>query len=343
MTQPITSITRGPRQSNFELLRIIAMFMILGLHANVAALGMPDSVDFSIGNITRIVLEFACIVSVNVFVMISGWFRIKPSIKGISTFLFQCFFFLMGGYLVMCALGFVPFSIKGLMSGLAMQVPSNWFIRAYLGLYIIAPLLNLFIEKSSKRTLEIFLIAFYTFQTVYGFVANDTAICHGYSTFSFIGLYMLSAYIHSYVSVNCAKMGGHFAAIYIITVLCNSLGYIVVDYFIDSNMGGYLISYDNPLVVIGAAAMVMWFSKIKIQPNKTINVIAKSAFAAYLFHATPAIVQNIYFPIVNKVYNLTDGLLSLLGIIAIISIFFSVGILLDQPRMWMWQKLSNRF
>ncbi len=89
--------------------------------------------------------------------------------------------------------------------------------------------------------------------------------------------------------------------------------------------------------------MVMWFSKINIQPNKTINVIAKSAFAAYLFHATPAIAQNIYFPIVNKVYNLTDGLLSLLGIIAIILIFFSVGILLDQPRKWMWQKLSNRF
>lgn len=248
----------------------------------------------------------------------------------------------MGGYLVMCALGYVPFSIKGLLSGLAMRPPSNWFIRAYIGLYIIAPLLNLFIEKSSRRTLEIFLIAFYVFQTIYGFVANDAAICRGFSTFSFIGLYILSAYLHTYISTTYHKMGGVFTAIYLTSVLCNVCLCMALCYATNSGSGAYLISYDNPLVVIGAASLIMLFSTIKIKSNKTINFIAKSAFAAYLFHATPAIVQNLYFPLIKNVFNTYSGILALLVIIACIILFYTCGILIDQLRKWVWDFIYRR-
>ena len=79
------------RQSNFELLRIIAMFMVLILHADFGALGQPDKAEimnFPFAATLRVILEMASIVAVNVFVLISGWFGIRHSIKGITMSLF---------------------------------------------------------------------------------------------------------------------------------------------------------------------------------------------------------------------------------------------------------------
>lgn len=84
------------RLSNIELLRILSMFMILGLHANFVALPRPDNA-FIIANpiesSLRIFLEYLCIVSVDVFVLISGWFRIKATTRSITNFLYQIVFF----------------------------------------------------------------------------------------------------------------------------------------------------------------------------------------------------------------------------------------------------------
>ena len=84
------------RESNFELLRIIAMFMVLILHADFQALGAPTRADIISSPITstlKVFFEMASIVAVNVFILISGWFGIRPSIKGFCKFAFQYLFF----------------------------------------------------------------------------------------------------------------------------------------------------------------------------------------------------------------------------------------------------------
>ena len=60
------------RQSNFELLRIVAMFMIIALHylvkGNVAA---PWSESRTLVNYTAWLVEAFCIVAVNCYVLLS--------------------------------------------------------------------------------------------------------------------------------------------------------------------------------------------------------------------------------------------------------------------------------
>ena len=56
------------RQSNFELLRIVAMLGVMTLHACSAV----DSYGL---------MFFFSVVSVNVFILISGWFKIKLRLK----------------------------------------------------------------------------------------------------------------------------------------------------------------------------------------------------------------------------------------------------------------------
>ena len=65
------------RDSQTELLRIVAMVMILILHANFLGVGAPEHTDF-LEDAPRawgqMVLESLCIVAVDVFVLISGWY-----------------------------------------------------------------------------------------------------------------------------------------------------------------------------------------------------------------------------------------------------------------------------
>lgn len=83
MTSSIEVSKQHARESNFELLRIIAMFMVLVLHADFQALGEPTRADIISSPLTsslKVFFEMASIVAVNVFVLISGWFGIRGSL-----------------------------------------------------------------------------------------------------------------------------------------------------------------------------------------------------------------------------------------------------------------------
>ena len=68
------------RASNFELLRILAMLLILVLHANFLAFRFPTNEAIHAQPLTslgQVWSEALAIVGVNVFVLISGYFGIK--------------------------------------------------------------------------------------------------------------------------------------------------------------------------------------------------------------------------------------------------------------------------
>ena len=84
------------RDSQTELLRIVAMVMILILHANFLGVGAPEHADF-LEDAPRawgqMVLESLCIVAVDVFVLISSWYGIRFRKRRLAGFLFQVWFF----------------------------------------------------------------------------------------------------------------------------------------------------------------------------------------------------------------------------------------------------------
>ena len=327
------------RESNFELLRIISMFMILALHADFFAIGAPDVEAFHdtpLSASTRLLIEMMSIVSVNVFVMISGWFGIKPSLKGFANFLFQCLFFLVGIYAVGLLSGYVPLSAKGVASCLTISSGYNWFIRAYLGLYVLSPILNAFLEHCSKRQLEYVLIAFYTFQTFYGFIGNVDFFCSGYSTFSFIGLYLLSRYLRLYGTA-LSKSGG---VVYLISVLVNVLLYYVLMKMDVQRI--HTTGYVNPLVIIGAAGLIMWASQLRIKQSRLINFIAASSFAVFLLHVNPNFCDMIYRPLMISLYEGFDGVACLVVEFIVLVLIFALAVLLDQPRKLLWNYLWRR-
>lgn len=90
------SNTKMMRDSNMELLRIVAMLLVLVVHADFASLGAPTKVEVMNNpylSIVRLGVESISIISVNVFVLLSGWYGIKMKRKGLIGLLFQSMFF----------------------------------------------------------------------------------------------------------------------------------------------------------------------------------------------------------------------------------------------------------
>lgn len=150
------------RQSNIELLRIVCMLFVLALHANFKAFGRPNAVEISehfVFSSLRYLAESLCIVAVDTFVLISGWFGIKTTMQGGLSFLFRCFFIGFICLFASCIIkGPQEFSIDILF---LRNIDSYWFVYSYLGLYIFSPVLNAFVNTASKRTVAFVLLSFF--------------------------------------------------------------------------------------------------------------------------------------------------------------------------------------
>lgn len=314
--------------------------MVLALHANFFSIGVPTEEsfrNFPFSEATRLLIQMMSIVSVNVFVMISGWFGIKATIKSFGNFIFQCLFFLIGIYVAALAFGFVPLSTKGLANCLALDNGYTWFIRAYLGLFILSPVLNTFLKICTKRHLEYVLISFYIFQTIFGCVYNIEFICNGFSSFSFIGLYLLSRYIKLYGMAKC-KFGWK---IYAVSVFCNYLLCYLVNRFHITCFD--VFGYSNPLVIIGAAGLIMWTAQLNIQQSRVINFIAASSFSVYLIHTNPNICDMKFKPFMLSVYEHFNGIVCLIAEFFVLALIFALAVILDQPRKWLWNFLWKKY
>ena len=319
-----------------ELLRIIAMALVLVVHADFVALGMPDAsfiASFFPQALSRTFTEMLALCCVNVFVLISGWFSIRPSVAGFCAFVFQCVYFYAGCYLALLVVGAVPFTGSSFMQIFLFKV--NWFITAYMGLYILSPLLNAFVERVSGRTLGLWLLAFYIFQTLYGFDGSAGFIEYGYSTFSFCGLYLLARWLRLYSGYEAVRRRRWL----IIYLSCAVL--LTLCYLLDGGVHyRALTAYSNPLCVAESAALLLFFASWRMPYIRVINYIARSAFATFLFHINPWIFFPLYITGIRWIAARFDGLAFAGLALLFMTLIYAVAVLLDIPRRWLWQRIS---
>lgn len=89
------------RNSNIEALRIVAMFLILVIHVNFFSIGEPTTekaVTDAVPTFVSCLFQSIAYISVDLFVLISGWFGISFSIKRLAAFVFQSIFVITGIY-----------------------------------------------------------------------------------------------------------------------------------------------------------------------------------------------------------------------------------------------------
>ena len=329
-------INRQQRESNIELLRIVAMFLVLIVHADFFALGAPSHSEIKanlLDSSLRVFFQSLSIACVDIFVFISGWFGIKPKVKGVSAYIFQCLFFLIGIYAVTLIFGWSTLSIQGIRGCFA-ATSLNWFIKAYLLLYILSPVLNAFVENTSQKQHKFVLVAFYIFQFIYGWIFSSSTgfIQDGYSTISFVGLYLLARYLKTY-KPKFVKFGIMLDFIIVFGVI----SFVTILYLLSPEVGNRFLSYISPTTLIITIFTVVAFNKFRLN-SKFINYCAASSFAVFLLHTNPNVILH-YVAACEKLHNILTPL-GYWGVTCLlIFLIFIMAILIDQIRLWLWKKI----
>ena len=320
----------GHRQSEIELLRIVAMLMVLLLHVNFLTFGEPDAQSVNIAPINsflRIFAEHLCIVAVNVYVLISGWFGIRPKTKSVTNLLIQVLSYSIIGLLVCLLIGKNTLS-RVMIYDIIIIGKGYWFVVSYLLLYVLAPVLNAFVEKSSASQIRILLISFFTFEFIYGWYAGQGGFGSGYSTLSFIGLYILARYIRMYgCRIDNYSMTKCWTIYFCISLFMTT--YVYLQLVILGRVfttGNYLISYNCPLVILSSLFLFFAFQKLRIT-NRFINYWSRSAFAIYLIHCNTHILP--YFQ--GGAESIYDSF-GLSGILLYVLLVMTACLLIDKIR-----------
>ena len=137
------------RESNIELLRIVAMFFIVLHHLLVHGMKNIGYLSDSIVEISLIrqmpfiFLNAFTVVAVNCYVLISGYWGINPTKKKFFNLFAICVFYSLAHYLIN-ALHNEIFSLKLFIFSLLpfSHHQGLWFVTCYIGLFLLSPLLN---------------------------------------------------------------------------------------------------------------------------------------------------------------------------------------------------------
>lgn len=324
------------RLSGIEILRIIAILFVMAGHVAMVTCSLP-STDFVTANplnsIARIFFSVLTIGGVDIFIIISGWFGIHASKRGLCKYIYEVCFLL---WLILIAFAIydrsklTPEVLKasiGIYNG-------YWFIMAYLGLYLVSPILNSFAETATKKQFTAVLIALYLFQCYFSWLTNAVDYYNGYSIVLFCILYLTARFARLYP---IGVMDRHYLRIYLSILLTMTV--IVFAGLRFTGTALRMLRYDNPLVIASSLCMVVALSKWRFR-NKVINSIALSCFAVYIIHFNPLIFP--YFTdAVMYLWNNMSGFAVAAGIFAYLIMVFLLCSVVDRLRIITWN-LINR-
>ncbi len=336
--KPISQPHHTQRESNIELLRIIAMLLVMVVHACFKSISAPTQQEIAaapIDSFLRFFGESASIICVNVFVIISGWFGIKAKFSRISEFIFQVWFFGTFMYLSLLLLGLTE--SEGVKGWIKMFIFSDhWFVKSYIILYLFSPVLNAFILHSSQRQLAWFIIGYYCIQTLYGFYFEQGWFANGYSPLSFIGLYMLARYIRLYPLYLTQFDKWKDFLVY----LCLTIAISLIAFYLTRHDHSYwlMYAYSSPLVILSAVYFFLFFSKLSFC-NSFINWVAVSCFAAYLVHMDSHFFHPYYTDIIKHWFLTVDRYTFVGNVALLIGSIYTCAILIDKVRIVIWKCL----
>ncbi len=294
------------RDGRFEILRILAMFMIITMHyLGNGFLLNPLSTDKTPANIGFWAVEALCFASVNVYVMISGYYSVDTrfSLRKFIKLWCEILFYSVFIGLICFATGIESFEEHANLYELQYLVfpVSNghyWFATAYMMLMLIAPFLGRGFKALNKLQHGFILIVLLVFTCVFKSIFPMHMLGledHGCSLQWFITLYVLAAYIRLYGLPFCKTKAGSalsYVCYALLVVPC-----IIVMYGLESgdlkgihfgNASLLVDDYNHLLVLLSSIGLFMFFVHMKPIKGKAAAVISKISactFGVYLIHA----------------------------------------------------------
>lgn len=338
------------RESNLELLRVVAMTFIVLHHFIVHGLQLSKITStpyiiFPLNNVydsgVLLALNSFLVVGVNLFLLISGYYSIQLKWRSIISLWMVCIFYdyfqySLSDYYSVQQLRFhtEPFTQVFTRSG--------WFITCYTALMLLSPLINKAIQHFSDLEMLYSFFGLSILNLWLGFHLKETLINdNGYTVMQFLYIYLigrcLQRYMHKIKWHTLVYVGGYILCATLVTAMA-------MKYFIDKQYQNmwHQFSYHNPLVILSSIFLFLSFKTLTIR-SRLINWYASSVIAIYLIHESQFIREKLYPYITMTVrkHNLFSykTSLTLVGLFLIIMIG---SVLIDKIRIFITKPIVNR-
>lgn len=193
--------SKEARQSNFELLRILAMFLIVLHHFSV-----HGNFPIGTGNIynDRVLQICGLGGGVEIFIMLSGYFLINSRFKlhKLIKLMVQCLFY--GGGIVLFSLIILKVNPSKdlIVKGISPFGQLSWFAYAYIILYIFFPFFNVMFKHLGRKMHLLFILTGFVVWLVIPTFTNFLKHFSLYFDYSelvrFVYFYSMGAYFRLY-------------------------------------------------------------------------------------------------------------------------------------------------
>ena len=303
------------RLPNFEILRVLAMFLIIVGHFFIHGLrgdgngvmlsydgqSVLDTVSFGIAQSLWVFSS----ISVDLYILISGYFLVQSKAKWgkMPSIWMQTAFYSVFIYLVFAVVGGVNFSVKGFVSSVlvvrygAVSDRTYWFVAQYIGLLALSPFLNRLVAGMTKVEYRTLIVILLLLDFSFGYVFYGNVYSGGQTLFHFISVYFIAGYIRHYQLFGTwskRKLLG-VCAIVIVAVVALDYMYCLAhcikhqEAFQLQLSSQYLNNNGIPLVL--AVFVFCMVQRARIGDNRLVRflvAIAPFSFGVYLMH------DNIY-------------------------------------------------
>lgn len=345
-----SALARAPRSSNIELLRIVAMlFIMFGHLSREGGLGLP-SADFlhsePIFGGLGVWFRMINLTGVDIFVLISGYFAIRPRVNSVISLFFQGIFFSVGMYALWVLTKQTDFSLGELSMHLK-PMKVYWFFGCYVWLVLLAPVLNRYVESATKREFGVFLAVYYFFVCgMEWWMSASAELQRGYSVLGFVGLYLLARYVRLHGGRWCELAPRYDLLVFLGSTALSALLALVLFWRMgrplvaDDALVDRLVSYTSPLCIVASLSLLLLFSKIKLGHVRWINWLAASSFSVYLLHEE-YLTRDRYGALANCVGQHYAVLVAILLLVALVLGVYLAATLIDQVRQLLWRRLFS--
>lgn len=332
------------RESNFELLRLYAIFSVLMYHG-ISWYIMNYAPENMVGHALWLPFRTA----VTLFVLISGYFGIKESVMGGAKLIGKTLFY------------FVPIEVAstiirggGLRDLIHAFMPiSNgpyWFISTYLCLFLLSPAINQLLNEISiqKRRYLIIVLAFMSLYLGF-FGPTDGPLALGKNVIHFILIYIIGYTIRK----NEDRVNGFPIWILWALFILLNIGPVIFFVLFSETKLTYLMclfDWDNGVfLLINAIVTFLLVSKWHFK-SKFINYLASSVFAIYILQQEPFIssaLREWFYGIWPFQINPGGGVVETLNLAFFVFIrsilFMIIFIAIDKLLTPIWNSLNELY
>lgn len=331
-------LTARNRRSNFEVLRLLAIFLIVSFHA---AYHNTIYTDFSLNIFAINVFWLFGEIGVNLFLLITGFFQINGhfKFKKIILMYFELIFYESLSYIIYFFVSNdTSFHIMAFFKAIINS--DHWYFVVYIITYVFSPLINKLFKSIPKYEFFIFLLTclliFSFLPTFWGliFEPNNTEDFFYFNRliWAFI-VYGIGAFLSMYnIHFFQSPKNNIFLAAICFSIMVISIGVISSVSFFSIDITKFWHHLNNAPIILISISIFNLFSMWNLKPLQLINIISSTTLGIYLFHN-----GRLYRFIWDNCFSLSNQLnhsaaRSVATIIGASLIIIIVGIIIDLIR-----------